>query len=80
MIRTVPFWRATSVAAVTLMVLALLLSPSPALAAKEEALHPRGLGLDPFDHGLLPRNVKCLNDRLRHGQSPEKRCSRQGSP
>jgi chitodextrinase len=35
MIRTVPFWRTTRVAAVILMVLALLLSPSPALAAKD---------------------------------------------
>jgi hypothetical protein len=53
---------------------------APALRAKQEALHPRRLALDPFDRGLLPRNVKCLDDRIRHGQSPEKRCSRQGSP
>lgn len=34
MIRTVPFWRTTRVVEVILVVLALLLSPSPALAAK----------------------------------------------
>src|SRR5215207_6537416 len=53
---------------------------APALGAMEEALHPRRLRLDPFDHGFLPRNVNCLTDCVRHGQSPEKRCSRQGSP
>jgi hypothetical protein len=44
---------------------------TPVLGAKEEALHPRCLALDPFDHGLLPRNVTCLDDRVCHGQSPE---------
>src|SRR5215218_5066246 len=56
------------------------LKRAPVLGAKEEALHPGRLGLDALDDGLLPRNVERVADCVRHGQSPEKRCSRQGSP
>src|SRR5829696_3395767 len=52
----------------------------PGAGPKEEALHPRRLALDALDRGLLPRNVKRLSKHVRHGQSPEKRCSLQGSP
>ena len=47
------------------------LKGAPVLGAKEEARHTHRLAPDAFDHGLLPRNVSCLNDHARHGQSPE---------
>src|SRR6185503_18398291 len=53
---------------------------APVLGSKQEALHPCRLGLNPFDHSLLPRNMRCSDGRVRHDQSPVKRCSRQGSP
>ena len=47
------------------------LKGAPVLRAKEEARHTHCLAPDTFDHGLLPRNVSCLNDHARHRQSPE---------